>query len=342
MRHRLTVALVVLATALIAASSATAATVGDDLTHDPGFWGGSVVMTQGRMTDGSGAGYTGFPVGGVLTSISVKTQGSAGTVVVYVLRKKSDPGPGTVAFENVAPSTAIAVPAVADLAGQVTTVLTRRLVQAGDRFGLFADTGIKGFWFFSAPEMDYCYYTFTPHVDGTEQNYFSPSCNNYMPLVRGTVEADADGDGYGDETQDACPAEVARQTAPCSADIGVFVNSARWIGRSRTRKTVKYEVHNFGPSTASNIVLQVTKPSFVDSISATGCTLSADRRACSIASLTSGASQFVELTARSKRSRKRWSKRRNLSLRLIGLDQSDANATNNDAVYALKLRMRRR
>ncbi|MEA2663521.1 MAG: hypothetical protein QOI11_465, partial [Candidatus Eremiobacteraeota bacterium] len=36
-------------------------------------------------------------------------------------------------------------------------------------------------------------------------------------LVQADVEPDADGDGFGDETQDACPAEPARQVGPCAA-----------------------------------------------------------------------------------------------------------------------------
>ena len=34
--------------------------------------------------------------------------------------------------------------------------------------------------------------------------------------LQATLEPDADGDGYGDETQDACPADPARQAPPCA------------------------------------------------------------------------------------------------------------------------------
>ena len=33
------------------------------------------------------------------------------------------------------------------------------------------------------------------------------------------LEADADGDGFGDETQDACPADPTTSSAPCEADV---------------------------------------------------------------------------------------------------------------------------
>jgi hypothetical protein len=35
-------------------------------------------------------------------------------------------------------------------------------------------------------------------------------------LVQATVEPDADGDGFGDETQDGCPGDAARQAPPCA------------------------------------------------------------------------------------------------------------------------------
>jgi Ca2+-binding RTX toxin-like protein len=37
--------------------------------------------------------------------------------------------------------------------------------------------------------------------------------------VQGVIELDADGDGYGDETQDACPAQSDRQAEPCAAPV---------------------------------------------------------------------------------------------------------------------------
>jgi hypothetical protein len=46
--------------------------------------------------------------------------------------------------------------------------------------------------------------------------------DNVELLVQYTVEPDADGDGYGDETQDACPADVAT-TVACAGAIPVLI-----------------------------------------------------------------------------------------------------------------------
>ena len=46
-------------------------------------------------------------------------------------------------------------------------------------------------------------------------------------LVSGVIEPDADSDGWGDESQDACPAEASLHVAPCHADIAVTMTGPR-------------------------------------------------------------------------------------------------------------------
>lgn len=41
------------------------------------------------------------------------------------------------------------------------------------------------------------------------------------PTIQATVEPDADGDGYGDTTQDACPQDYTRRDAPCTGTVTV-------------------------------------------------------------------------------------------------------------------------
>jgi Domain of unknown function DUF11 len=76
-------------------------------------------------------------------------------------------------------------------------------------------------------------------------------------LISADVEPDGDDDGWGDETQDACPAAPDRHVAPCAgpvADIGVEqVPGAYGSGRRSLGVTLK--VHNFGPATATSVEL---------------------------------------------------------------------------------------
>jgi hypothetical protein len=55
----------------------------------------------------------------------------------------------------------------------------------------------------------------SPQPVGT-QEAFSPVGNNAVDLSA-VIEPDADGDGYGDETQDACPQNPQRHEPPCVA-----------------------------------------------------------------------------------------------------------------------------
>jgi hypothetical protein len=91
----------------------------------------------------------------------------------------------------------------------VTQTLTRRPISAGQRLGMRIDdsgASIRATWNDSstAPNAE-CAYTGTPHDVGFDLAYSTFMCNNNPILVQGTVESDADGDGFGDDTQDLCP-----------------------------------------------------------------------------------------------------------------------------------------
>lgn len=336
--------LVICASIALSAGTAGAVTIGDPLANAPsgyfttGFYLTSIARPGSVAENGS-------PINGVLTSVAVRTTGESGILKVRQLRLTATSAP-TYTFLNVGPDTDVAVTTDLDPLGHITTVATRQPILAGDRLGLVLPQSLFStsatYDDLTASCASYPELVSPAHPVGTTSPLSTTECGAKVPLVRGTVEPDADADGFGDETQDACPAENARQAAPCTADIGVFARSARKLGKDGTRKRVRFEVLNVGPSVASGITLRITKPSFIGSLSASGCTLSRDRRTCTIASLPSGLNTFVVITVRTKRARAKTSKRRNLSLRLVGLSETDPNATNNDALYALKLRMRPR
>jgi hypothetical protein len=72
-----------------------------------------------------------------------------------------------------------------------------------------------------------------------EADYFTPYLGDGAPLAQPTegpnrrielnadIEPDADGDAYGDETQDGCPANPARQAPPCAQPAGPPGDTAR-------------------------------------------------------------------------------------------------------------------
>jgi hypothetical protein len=197
-------------------TAGAAVTFGADMTKTPA--NSTAALSFAPVVDPSGAPNTGAPISGVLVSVRVKTTGAANTGTIRVLTQTSHPDATTYGFLNTAPEISIPFTADADPAGHVTQVLTRRPIDMGQKLG----------WFMNDPGMatkvsynDFpgeCAFFGAPHPTGTEQNYGTGSCNNNIILESGTIEADADHDGYGDETQDACPTNGAtHSTCPLPA-----------------------------------------------------------------------------------------------------------------------------
>jgi hypothetical protein len=210
-----------IAAALLVAPSSAAATstvFGDDLTNSPFFSSSSLSSTTVVKHDGSAD--TGSPVTGVLVSVRIRTSGGAGSGVVRVLSEISRPDANSYVLRNTSPELPVTVTPDVTSTGHVTEVLTRRPIAAGQRLGLhFDDSGgaIRGTWNDTTAQ---CAYTGTPHPVDTDVTYTTVGCNNNPILAQGTVESDADGDGFGDDTQDRCPTNAAIQTAcPASAPL---------------------------------------------------------------------------------------------------------------------------
>jgi uncharacterized repeat protein (TIGR01451 family) len=126
-------------------------------------------------------------------------------------------------------------------------------VKAGDIIG--ADSGGNAMLFATSTTTDV--QTFSPQLNSFAH---SPSKRlNRELLVNADIEPDADGDGYGDETQDLCPDDASRHTA-CISNLSVSVKpdpAPLTVGRQLTF-TIK--VSNAGPSTAQNVGLVVNLP----------------------------------------------------------------------------------
>jgi uncharacterized repeat protein (TIGR01451 family) len=56
---------------------------------------------------------------------------------------------------------------------------------------------------------------------GQSATFPGAALNNLKIGVSAVVEPDADGDGFGDETQDSCPTDPAVHTGPCPVDISI-------------------------------------------------------------------------------------------------------------------------
>jgi hypothetical protein len=215
-RARVSAFLLTAALALMAApASAGAATVfGADMSLSP--TNSSSIYSITNVIQTGGAADTGAPVSGVLVSVRIRTTGNAGDGVIRVLTQTSHPDASTYGLLNTAPEIPVHVDADATSPGHVTEVLTRRPITAGDRLGWSINDPGAGILEqnadFSVTPGE-CAFSTGTHTIGMSQDYSTVSCNHNLMLLSGTIEPDADGDGFGDETQDQCPTNAATQGA---------------------------------------------------------------------------------------------------------------------------------
>jgi hypothetical protein len=204
------------ALAVPAAATASSTTFGEDLgAVSPNISAADLNITNLAHTDGSTD--NGAPVGGILTSVRIKTSTSSvgAEGVIKVLSLISHPDATTYNFLNDGPEFPVQIPTGTDV---VTQVLTRRPIAAGERLAMHIDD--------SAGEIDdqrsdpailpdRCAYYFGPSQPvGDTHGYGSDNCHGNVNLLSGTIESDADHDGFGDDTQDQCPTDGATQ-GPC-------------------------------------------------------------------------------------------------------------------------------
>jgi hypothetical protein len=143
--------------------------------------------------------------GGVVTALRTANAGPEGTAFSFrVFRDQGDTGLADVA----------GVPAALDADGAATATV-RIAVAPGDRLGLSKSADSALGCLFAADGVGE--YALQPDV--TEGAMESPFLNgDGLVNVAAIVEPDADGDGYGDESQDACPSDAALQTECLQGD----------------------------------------------------------------------------------------------------------------------------
>jgi uncharacterized repeat protein (TIGR01451 family) len=115
-------------------------------------------------------------------------------------------------------------------------------------------------------------------------------------LVTGVLEPDADRDGFGDESQDACPAEASLHVAPCNADIALTMSGPAF-GVVDRETPYDVTVVNHGPSAAAGVVLTDVIPAgarFVRTAGPGTCTPGATLR-CTLPAIAAGASSTVTI-----------------------------------------------
>ncbi len=208
MRKRIAVGAVgaVAALMLVSASGASAATeFGSHCTGNRAESNATYAVVQ--LSEGGVS--TAAPISGVITSWKVNLTSVPFTIGQQL--KVFRPTASSSQFQVVGES------AMENVGSGANTFATRIPIQAGDHIGLFG-TGAFGALFCQetpeseAPGDSAGLSLGNPTVGSTAT--VSPFEAPAQVPVAAVVEPDADGDGYGDETQDKCPQSAATQ-APC-------------------------------------------------------------------------------------------------------------------------------
>jgi hypothetical protein len=194
------------------AASQAATTIGQVNPSVPGGGGcdPGEAFTQSRS---AGTVLDAAPSSGVITSWSTRASATPGQqVTLKTISRSGNPGAftftilGTSGVESLTP-------------GTLNRFSTRIPIQAGQRIGYFVPAGPAGGCTYdgvqNANEVAAGPTTGTPggtftDLDGSAQKLLN---------LEATLEADADGDGFGDETQDKCPG-TAGSNGGCTASGG--------------------------------------------------------------------------------------------------------------------------
>lgn len=213
MRHRTAVMTVI---ALFAITAAVPATATAATTIGP------TMLTDMGLTNGSGCfgNCTFIPFQGALPGTPRSTSPIAGVIVRWRLGANA----GDFKLRVLRPNGAGALSGAGTSAtgastGAVDTFKTRLRVKAGDALGL--DNGSDALMFKSGVAGEYPDFfgptgSFLPDGGPPSTPTHNTPTPNLQLQLNADVEPDADNDGFGDETQDGCPGDPARQAPPCA------------------------------------------------------------------------------------------------------------------------------
>jgi hypothetical protein len=204
-------ALAVLPVLLVQPAVAASSTFGNACSINSNTTNTETVVMTGRS--GANPLQVAAPVAGVITKVAISVGG---------------PGPFPSTVKSVRPNggtsyTVIAESASISITSAVSTYNVRVPVAAGDLLGL---AGTPQTLLCSTPNAGDTVVIADGDLRPGATVNLGPSTNTALPLVA-TIEPDGDHDGYGDDTQDACPQSAAAHTACPVVTLDSFAAGAR-------------------------------------------------------------------------------------------------------------------
>jgi uncharacterized repeat protein (TIGR01451 family) len=217
--------------------------------------------------------------GGVITKWSYLAKASPGARRLKLLRPTTTSGQYVVAGQS---------ELVTPRPNELNTFGARVPVAGGELLGIFTETGdgCRA----SGPSGNVIRGGSGDPPPGSTFSAGSLFASSTLLDVSAVLEADADGDGYGDETQDGCPTDRTVYATPCSADVEVTMTA----GPSGVRlgETVSYtiDVRNHGPTAAHDLVVTDELPARAPLVSAPKNCTGFRTLTCTMGALAPGAS----------------------------------------------------
>jgi hypothetical protein len=203
--RRLAVGVCALGALALAPSPAGAAvTIGETFTPNAGFQCQNDTWFQGAFPDPPAVQYS-APTDGVITSWSFDAAATA-TKLLRFKTLRIAPSTGEPTYDIVGRSAHEHPPA-----NQTSSFETRIPVKAGDLIGIYAEgTNVPCKRAMSGYLI---YFQFGDIALGERSTFVDES--GFQLDLAAQLEPDADGDGFGDETQDQCPSDQSVQAGAC-------------------------------------------------------------------------------------------------------------------------------
>jgi hypothetical protein len=190
------------------------------------FFGSAAFGVTSALEDPARPSYV-APFSGVLTSYSYFAGTNGGSVQVLVLKAGADAAHKVVAAKSIKQAV---VPST------LTTFATRLPMKAGERIGIgFGQNGMSCLITASAADSTFVAYPFDAD---TTSDMAAPGSDfgEGRPNVSAVLEPDADGDGYGDVSQDRCP-QSATTLVACPAPDTTVTKAPKKSTRHRAKIT---------------------------------------------------------------------------------------------------------
>ena len=275
LRKRLTItALGALAALLVLPAPGQAATnFGSRLTNEPSnagecmALGPCTIVSFIHPSDPNGDPYAGgAPVDGVITKFRIRAfpEGGSGTATAtFVVADVERPNPAdesTALAALAATGPTLTIPEPPGVDTPVLEVAGRLPVKKGQQLGVNASPNLWATYNNSGDEYSYVFAP--PLVAGAGKRGSTQSTGEL--LVAGTIEPDADGDGFGDETQDRCPRQATTQgdcddTKPGVENLKVANGVATYSLSEPATVTLLLEKKQPGRRVGKNCVKQTPK-----------------------------------------------------------------------------------